>query len=267
VFRRNFKLWGLFVALGLFCGAAPAQAGSTRPKFRFGRDTLAFTNNTVFEYKAGHAHLRRDDPDQRQRRYTRRCFVMCRTTVQFHRFARFDPHGRPLDDRQLAKRIRMVTKHAVWKPALPPDERVVFPGYPNLYAMSKARKAVFQRNIGRGFPTYFRIGNTRMIWNFSHGYQARMHANLEEALAQGQLFVGYLTTFPSFTINHAVMAYAHDRGYADGRDHYLVYDPNHSDKPRKLSWSSKDRAFYYEKDWDFVGGRVRLFQIYGKPLQ
>jgi hypothetical protein len=193
---------------------------------------------------------------------------MCRTTVQFHRFARFDPHGAPLDDQQLAERIRMVTRRATWAPPLPRNQRVVFPGYANLYAMSKARQGIFQKNIGRGFPTYFRIGNTRMIWNFSHGYQARMHANLEAALARKQLFVGYLTTFPSFTINHAVMAYAHKPGRAaDGRDHYLVYDPNHSDKPRNLSWSPRDRSFYYEKDWDFVGGRVRLFQVYGKWLQ
>jgi hypothetical protein len=252
--------------LALVCAVAQARTDAAKAKFRFGRDTLAFTNNTVFQYVGGHAHLRRSDPKHKMR-YTRRCFVMCRTTVQFHRFARFDPHGRPLNDEQLAKRIRMVTKHAVWEPALPRDQRVVFPGYPNLYAMSKARQAVFQRNIGRGFPTYFRLGNSRMVWNFFPGYQAQMHANLEAALAHGGLFVGYLTTFPSFTINHAVLAYAHKQGRKDGLDHYLVYDPNHSHKPRVLTWSPRDRAFSYEKDWDFVGGRVRLFQVYGKWLQ
>jgi hypothetical protein len=266
---RNSQLPGLLVASAFVCAAAVARTdgAGARGKFRFGRDTWAFTNNTVFEYKEGHAHLRKADPKEPAKRYTRRCFVMCRTAMQFYKFARFDPRGAPLDDRQLAERIRMVTRRAAWEKPLPKNQRVVFPGYADLYAMSKARQGVLQRNIGLGWPTYFRLGNSRMVWNFSARYQEQMHANLEAALAHHQLFVGYLTTFPSFTINHAVLAYAHKRGRADGLEHYLVFDPNHSHKPRVLTWSPRDRAFSYQKDWDFVGGRVRVFQVYGKPLQ
>jgi hypothetical protein len=265
VFRRHLYPSAWFAGLAFFCAAASHHA--VRPTFRFGRDTFAFTNNTVFEYKGGHAHLRKNDPQEPKRRYTRRCFVMCRTTMQFYKFARFDPHGAPLDDQQLAERIRMVTRRAAWDPPLPQNQRIVFPGYANLHSITKARQPVFQKNIGLGWPTYFRLGNSRMVWNYSHAYQEEMHRNMDAALARHQLFVGYLTTFPSFTINHSVLVYAHKPGHADGRDHYLVFDPNHSDKPRNLAWSPRDRAFYYEKDWDFVGGRIRLFQVYGKPLQ
>ena len=48
---------------------------------------------------------------------------------------------------------------------------------------------------------------------------------------------------------------------------YLVYDPNHPDGPRELTWSQRDRAFTFQKAWDFVGGFVRVYQVYGKPLQ
>jgi hypothetical protein len=50
-------------------------------------------------------------------------------------------------------------------------------------------------------------------------------------------------------------------------DRYLVYDPNHPEAPRELTWFSRTRAFAYQKDWDFIGGFVRVYQVYGKPLQ
>jgi hypothetical protein len=48
---------------------------------------------------------------------------------------------------------------------------------------------------------------------------------------------------------------------------YLVYDPNHPDGPRELTWLPRERAFAYQKDIDFIGGFVRVYQVYGKPLQ
>ena len=43
--------------------------------------------------------------------------------------------------------------------------------------------------------------------------------------------------------------------------------PNHAEAPRDLTWSPRDRAFSYQKDIDFVGGFVRVYQAYGKWLQ
>src|SRR6266566_774599 len=109
-----------------------------------------------------------------------------------------------------AARIRSVTRRAAWEKPLPADQCVVFPGYANLRAMSKVRREIVRANIGLGWPTYFRFGNFRML--FQH-------------------------------------------------------DPNHPESPRELTWSSRDRAFAYQKDWDFIGGFVHVFQIYGKWLQ
>jgi hypothetical protein len=111
-----------------------------------------------------------------------------------------------------------------------------------------------------------------MVHEHSRTYQEQTHAHLNAALARGELFVVYLSTFPSLTINHAVLVYAHRPGSArDARtkriERYSVYDPNHAKRPRELSWSPGKNEFAYQKDWDFVGGVVHVYQVYGKPLQ
>jgi len=261
--RTSAGFWqlGVFVALVLLPSSAAAS------DFRFDRDTVSFANSTVFGYREGHPYLRQREKGE-PKRYTRRCFVLCRTTMQFQKFARFDPHVAPLDDSALAARIRNVTRRAAWGKPLPPDQRVVFPGYANLRAMSEARREVLRANIGLGWPTYFRVGNARMLFRHGSSYDRKTHANLNAALARGELFVGFLTTYPRLSINHAVLVYKRKpASQNDGIERYLVYDPNHPESPRELTWSSRDGSFAYQKDWDFIGGFVRVYQIYGKWLQ
>ncbi|HEY6228315.1 MAG TPA: hypothetical protein VI282_14430 [Verrucomicrobiae bacterium] len=173
-----------------------------------------------------------------------------------------------MDDASLADRIRNLTRQATWTEPLPNNQRIVFPGYKDLKEMSKARRELVQLNIGHGWPSYFRISNVRMMFEEGAGYQERTHRELNAMLARGELFVAFLTTYPRFSINHSVLIYKLKSSSANpGVDHYLVYDPNHPEAPRNLSWSARDRSFSYEKDWDFIGGPVRVYQVYGKPLQ
>jgi hypothetical protein len=265
-----FGTWGKSLSvwcLGAFAAVTLARASGTRSDFRFDRDTFAFANQTVFEYHEGHASLRKGSAT-RQDAYNRHCFVMSRTVVQFKKFARFEPGSSALDDASLAARIRAVTHQAAWMEPLPDNQRVVFPGYKDLKEMSKARRELMQLNIGHGWPSYFRISNTRMMFQDGTGYQERTHAQLNAMLARGELFVAFLTTYPRFSINHSVLIYKLKASSPNpGVDHYLAYDPNHPESPRDLTWSAQDHAFSYEKDWDFVGGFVRVYQVYGKPLQ
>lgn len=265
-----FETWAKSVGaccLGVFASVTLACADSTRSEFRFDRDTFAFANQTVFEYHEGHASLRKSSETKRDA-YNRHCFVMSRTALQFKKFARFEPRGTPLDDATLAARVRDVTRQSTWMEPLPDNQRIVFPGYKDLKEMSKARRELVQLNIGHGWPSYFRISNARMMFQDGAGYQERTHARLNSVLAQGELFVAFLTTYPRFTINHSVLIYKLKSSEPNpGLDHYLVYDPNHPESPRDLIWSARDRAFSYQKDWDFVGGFVRVYQVYGKPLQ
>jgi hypothetical protein len=244
-----------------------APVGAAEREFRFDRDTFAFANQTVFEYHEGHASLRKNSAVKRDA-YNRHCFVLCRTAMQFKKFARFDPHGTPLDDASLATRVRAVTHRTAWGEPLPEDQRIVFPGYKDLREMSKAHRELLQRTIGHGWPSYFRISNARMMFQPGPGYQEKTHARLNAALARGEVFVGFLTTYPRLSINHSVLIYKQKPFSPNpGVERYLVYDPNHPESPRELVWSPRTRSFSYQKDWDFIGGFVRVYQVYSKWLQ
>ena len=265
-----FGTRGKLACVGALTGAAlfsMMAAGAAEPQFCFDRDTFSFANQTVFEYHEGHPSLRKPSTVKRDA-YNRHCFVMCRTAMQFKKFARFDPHSAPLDDTTLAARIRAVTHEAAWTEPLPQDQRIAFPGYQDLKEMSKARREIVQKNIGHGWPSYFRISNVRMMFQPGPGYQEKTQTRLNAALAHGQVFIGFLTTYPRFSINHSVLIYKQKSFSPNpGVERYFVYDPNHPEAPRELTWSPHTRSFSYQKDWDFVGGDVRVYQVYAKWLQ
>ncbi|PYL04404.1 MAG: hypothetical protein DME32_01910, partial [Verrucomicrobia bacterium] len=112
-----------------------------------------------------------------------------------------------------------------------------------------------------------RLSNARTLFEPGIGYQEKTHEKLNEVLSHGDLFVAFLTTLPHLRINHAVLVYAKKPDDSTNSDGYLVYDPNHPDGPRELTWSKSNRSFAYQKDWDFVGGNVRVYQLYGVWLQ
>src|SRR2546430_16417646 len=91
-----------------FLALSVMSATAATPPLHFDQDTVGFANMTVFEYQNGIAHLRRGE-SAKQKRYTRRCLVLCRTTRQFKKFARFGPHHPPSDHGGLPKRIRQWT--------------------------------------------------------------------------------------------------------------------------------------------------------------
>ncbi|PYL95557.1 MAG: hypothetical protein DME28_02095, partial [Verrucomicrobia bacterium] len=168
---KGCRSCGCFAAI--FLAVSSAQAGSAAG-FSYSRDTLAFANTTVFAYEQGkivshHNFFERKKPD----RYTRRCFVMTRTVEQFYKFARFDPNSPLLDESELHKRIRAVTRKPPWHDPLPPEKRVVFPGYRNLREMSQAHTRLMQRNIGLGWVAYLRPGNFRMFYLHNRTYQEK----------------------------------------------------------------------------------------------
>lgn len=262
---RDCRSYGCFAAILLI--AVPSR-GAVDAKLDFKRETLVFANSTVFEYEKGNIVRRSNTKNGKSQRYTRRCFVMSRTVLQFHKFARFESKGAPLDDKELAVRIRAVTRKQPWQDALPAEQRIVFPGYRGLRSLSDARGRVLQKNIGLGWPTYLRLGNSRMFYLHNKGYQERTHAELNRTLARGEMFVAYLSDYPILHINHSVLVYAMKPARSkDGVDRYICYDPNHPEAPRELKWLPDKRAFDYQKDEEFVGGFTRVFHVYGKAWQ
>lgn len=111
--------------------------------FDFKRDTFAFANETVFEYKIPPSKSPPRRRHEANSDYTLRCFVMTRSARQFFQHARFDPTQHMVSDAAYAELVRRVV-------ATDPreDRPNVIPGYPNLRAFSAAREQVVKEQLG-----------------------------------------------------------------------------------------------------------------------
>ncbi|HEY8964889.1 MAG TPA: hypothetical protein VIM58_00495 [Candidatus Methylacidiphilales bacterium] len=229
------------------------------------RDEFAFANETVWSYdgkSTGNDDTAQGSPDDpTKEKYSRRCFVMVRAALQFHKFARFDPQGVEVNDAELERRIREVCDRDVWKAPLARDERIVFPGYADLRAFSKAKPELVKRNIGLGWPTYFRVGNFCIIFPPGKGSMTETNRRLEAALKDGEPRALWLVNFPSLSINHVVLAYA-EAGSDAKTARYRVYDPNYAGWNFTLVFDKERGIFTYPKTFYFPGGDVHARMVY-----
>jgi len=94
VIPSNWQTSAGFWQLGVFVALVLLRSSAAASDFRFDRDTIAFQNATVLKYKNGVPFLRaRSTSNDPANKYTRRCFVMARTVMQFRKFAQFAPRG------------------------------------------------------------------------------------------------------------------------------------------------------------------------------
>jgi hypothetical protein len=253
----------LLTSAALLRAYAPPSTPAPHP-FQYNTDSFAFANETVWNYVNGSVQAGPGNAALK-REYTRRCFVVTRAAVQFWKFARFDPHAPPLSVNQLADRIREVTARSVWLPALPPDQRIVFPGCASLRALSAANPGLFQANIGLGWPVYFRAGNAPIAVPLSPATEADLNDEIFRDLGMNYPTVVWLYRFPSLAINHVVVVIS---GRKDGAHyHYLVYDPNYTDGPKKLEYNARTETFSYQPTFYFKGGNVDARAIYRGVFQ
>jgi hypothetical protein len=257
-----------FLIFAVLSPALYASVSSTSPApspFRYDTDTFSFANETVWNYANGTVQSGSPQTQAKKRDYTRRCFVVTRAAVQFWKFARFDPKAPPLPHDRLAERIREVTSRDVWLPALPHEQRIVFPGYANLREISAADPSIFQANIGLGWPVYFRVGNMPIVAPVYRETEARLNEEIFHGLQKKEPTIVWLYNFPSLKINHVVVVI---RGEHDGDHyHYRVYDPNYTDRPKKLEFDAGSRTFSYQPTFYFKGGPVEARAIYRGVFQ
>ena len=240
----------------------PPAAPAPRP-YEYPGDTFAFKNETVWNYVGGSVEPEKDSDHVRE--YTRRCFTLSRATVQFWKFARFEPNAKPLPADELAHRIRQVCERSVWLPALAPRDRIVIPGYHNLHEASDKMRYVFQANIGRGWPIYFRPGNIVIALWVTRALEDRLNGEIFHDLQMNTPSILWVYRFPSLKMNHVVVVYSgtHDSsGY-----HYHVYDPNYRDRFSHLDYNPATRTFSFQKVYFFKGGPVTARAIYRGLLQ
>jgi hypothetical protein len=252
-----------FIVPILAARAYDAPSAPAPRAFRYPDDTFDFKNETVWNYSGGSVQPETDKTHVRE--YTRRCFVLSRASVQFWKFARFDPHAPPLSPDQLAQRIREVTERSVWLPALAEKDRVVIPGYHNLREASHDQRYVFQANIGRGWPFYFRAGNMVIASWVSRNMEARLNGEIYRDLQMNTPTIVWVYRFPSLKMNHVVVVYSvkrDARGY-----HYRVYDTNYRDADKAFDFDPATQTFSYEPVYYFKGGPVTVRSIYRGVVQ
>ena len=231
--------------------------------FVYPGDTFDFKNETVWNYVGGKIEPETDKDHVRE--YTRRCFVLSRASVQFWKFARFEPQADPLPADELARRIREVCERSVWLPALPEKQRVIIPGYRNLREASAKMRYVFQANIGRGWPFYFRAGNIVIASWVSRAMEDRLNGEIYHDLQENTPTIIWVYRFPSLKMNHVVVIY---KGVRDATGyHYRVYDTNYRDADKRLDYDPKTRTFSYEPVYFFKGGPVTVRSLYRGLVQ
>ena len=240
----------------------PPATPAPRP-FAYPGDTFAFKNETKWNYVGGTPQA--ETRDQTQREYTGRCMVLARASVQFWKFARFDPGSAPLPPDELAHRIREVCSRSVWLPALAPPDRIVIPGYANLREASVKMAPVFQANIGFGWPFYFRAGNIVIATWVTRALEDRLNGEIYHDLQMRTPTIIWAYRFPSLKMNHVVVVYSCRRDA--GGYHYLVYDTNYRDACKHLDYDPKTRTFSYEPVYYFKGGPVTVRSIYRGLVQ
>ena len=230
-------------------------------EFDLRRDTFAFSNDTAWKYgvdEAGRLHISaREKPAE----FAHRCFVLTRAVLQFRQFARFAPEQAKVSREEYRRRVRAVGRIAVWSRG--PRERIVLPGFRDLRSFSVAYEGMLKESLGNWLPSYFRVGNWRLVMGHPRAGQAKVARWLETSLDAGRVRALYLARFPH--MNHAVIVYRLHRE-PGGDLSFTVYDPNYPAAPTGLKYSAARRSFDFDKRWYFPGGQVNAMRIYISPL-
>lgn len=255
--RRPGPIVLVLALAGPACHGVRPIVPTPRP-FRFGADTFAFANETVWEYHVdtvrGTSWWRKRDP---RPPFSLRCGTMARAARQFHERARFDPAAPPADDATYA---RLVAAVLATDPRDPRGPRIVIPGYAHLHAFSAAHRALVENALAGPWQSYLQRGNWRMIFPFPPGEQGREAKRIAARIRAGATVVVHVLRYPALTLNHLVLAYAVDETPAELR--FLVYDPNDAERPVALVWRRGERTFAFAQTPYFPGGPVRAYEVY-----
>jgi hypothetical protein len=220
---------------------------------RFGVDTFAFPNESRSK--------NRGKPDL----YANYCFVMARAVTQFHRFARFDPAAPRLTADGYEERVARVVSHAPWEEPLPPDDRVVFPGYPSLNELSREEEHAVKAGLGSPFWTWVHWTNWRIAFPMPAAQQERVARETMAELQAGRLVQLLVTNFPTWELNHTVLVYDYRIG-DNGAVLFTVYDPNDPYVPGLIAFDRAERRFVATRLFDTTPGAIRAFRMYYGPL-
>jgi hypothetical protein len=226
--------------------------------FDFQSDTFGFANQTYFDYKqltdSQVQIIRRKGrvPD-----FSRHCFQLCRAVLQFYQFAEFRPDLPKVSESDYQEIVRRVSRVPAWSSG--PRTKVVIPGYQDLHSFSLGETIVLQRNLGLWWPSYWRLGNWRIVLPVPRSGQESMAKWLKSELDHERIRDVYITRFRP--INHCLVVYHYSSGQ-NGDLVFDVYDANQPGKLVHLTYRASDQSFFYDKTWYYVGGLVSVLPLY-----
>jgi hypothetical protein len=229
-------------------------------QFQFDRDTFAFPNELVWEYRfepatGGMTTFRNEPPPT----YAHRCFVMVRSARQFLYHARFEPGAPPADDQTYRRLIRQVVSRSARRPAAE-TKRIVIPGYDCLRSFSAAQEHLLKAECGGAWQSYSLRSHWRMVFPITRRHQDRTVGRLTRALELRPGPIVHIFRFPRVTINHGIVLY--DLAETSSGLRFTAYDPNVPAHPAELSYSRADRTFYLPRNHYWAGGRVDVVEVY-----
>src|SRR5271170_4749321 len=151
-------------------------------RFDFARDTFAFANELLWEYRldtaSGKMNFRRREPKPD---YALRCFVLTRAARQFLYHARFDAGQKIVIDEIYRRLIDEIVSRNPRTPC-EPNNQITIPGFASLREFSAARENLLKAGCGGAWRSYFLRSHWRMVFPISRGHQNRTAENLLAAI-------------------------------------------------------------------------------------
>jgi hypothetical protein len=249
--------------LFLFLASVAVATSVNGKPFHLPQDTFSFSNQLYFDYQtkaSGEIQVRRR-ADGKLPDYSRHCFVLVRSMVQFWRFAEFRPELAKLSEDEYRTRINKLNRIPVWSRG--PATKIQFPGYPDLRSFSAANPLLLQKNLGLWWPSYWRIGNWRIVFPVPRSGQKRVAHWLQRRLDDGEIEPIFITRWRP--INHCLIAY-HYAKQPNGDLLFSLVDVNQPGKEIHLRYQVADRSFYFDRTWYYRGGLVSVLRLFASPL-
>jgi hypothetical protein len=229
-------------------------------RFQFERDTFAFANELIWEYRfdpaTGTVTTLRNYPPPN---YAHRCFVLVRSARQFFYHAAFEPSRPRADAQTYRKLMRKVVSRSPRKPS-PIAEKVVIPGYDCLRSFSEAQAALLKAECGGAWQSYALRSHWRMVFPISRRHQERMAQQLVRSFGECPAPIVHLVRFPQLTINHGIVLF--DFAETESAIRFSAYDPNIPARPAELTYQRAERAFLWPRNHYWAGGRTDVIEVY-----
>jgi len=228
--------------------------------FDFARDSFAFANELVWEYRPDPATGRMDFlPREPKPAYAHRCFVLTRAARQFLYHARFDPAQTFAGESEYRRLVREVVSRSPRQPC-GIENQIVIPGYASLREFSRVREKLLKLECGGAWQSYVLRSHWRMVFPISPAHQERTAARLLAAIQKNISPIVHLVKFPSLTINHGMILFA--AAETGSGWEFSAYDPNDPAQPARLRFDRNAKTFSLPPNRYWAGGRLNVIEIF-----